>query len=411
MVRSPALLFALLCLPAAAAADGVILRGGGEVRGDVETRGERGRVTVRTPSGVSIGVSRDDVRAVRRRPPIVEEYITRSRTIPDTAAAHAALAEWCERNLLPDERLEQYEQVARLDPANEDANRALGRVLIDGQWLSKDQALAQDGRVQVDGQWVSEAEAAFLKEHENDEADRKIWFGVVREIERRLEFGEPAERLAALEELRDIDDPLAIDALVKRLGSVPNVDLRLEVVEALGRMGVYPAVRPLVRFAVFDAEPAVRQRALDGFPAELHLTAADEFVKLLRNRDNGVVQRAAAGLAAVGTREAVPALIHALVTSHQTTVRVLNDAPNYQVGGGMTRGAISPEAYRQIAEASFPFGANVIHPDSAYRTKTIRVAVQNEAARLALINITGEDFGYNEAAWRRWWRQSGKAAG
>ena len=410
-----AVLAACLTVPAAASADGVYLRGGGQVRGEVVSSLRSPEVTVRTLSGLSLTLDRDEIEAVRRRSALKEEYVTRDRRAADTVDARLALAAWCERNLLGDERLEQMARVAAIDPDNEAANRALGRELVAGRWVDPDAAREAEGKVLVGDEWVSPLEASFLEQEAGEEAERRAWWPVVRTIERQLESGDPAEVAVAVDSLRRIDDPHAAEALVTRLGSVPAAAVRMEVVEALGRMADAAAVRPLVRFAAYDGEAAVRQRAIDGVPPALHRAAAGQFALLLRSPDNRVVNRAGVGLGAVGTVDDVPALIAGLTTSHKTTVRVLNDAPSYTVGGrdgiGMTRDPLSAEAWRDIQQASFPFGANVILPDSAYRLKTITVAVQNGDVRAALVSVTGQDFGFDESAWRRWYRREGKLAG
>ena len=403
---------ALALSTAAASADSVRLRSGAELRGRVVSRPGSDIVSVQTPAGLTVSAAREEVVTIRRRTADAEEYVTRSRRLPQTADAFAALARWCAERRLPDERLDAYRTVLRLDPDHEAANRALGREKLDGRWVDADAVRQADGLIEFDGKWVSPAEAEFLAEHRDDEAARRRWYDVVREIERRLASGTAQDTAAALEDLRQIDDYLAIDALIARLGSVPAAGLRMEVVEALARMAHYEAVRPLMKFAVSDEDALIRQRAVGAVPPELQLTAGDVLVRSLRSSDNLTVRRAAEALTVVGTKEAVPQLLAALITTHKTQVRVLKDSPTYTVGGrggiGMTRDPVDAQTARMIREASFPFGANVILPDSAFITKTVPVAVQNESVRTALVAITGEDFGFDEDRWRRWWRREGR---
>ena len=409
-----ALLLTLLTAAAPACGDAVTLRGGAEVRGTITSGLADGELRVRTLSGLSVVVASEDVVSVVKRTAKKEEYVTRSREVADTVAAREALVEWCVRNRNAAGRKEQYAAILKIDPRHEAANKAVGNVLRDGVWLTQEEANRADGLVPFGERWVTPEEAALLAEQEELDEARLAWFPRVREIERRLdEVGEPA-----LAEVRDITDRDAAEALVVLLGDDPRLPVRLEVVEALRRFGHFRVVRRLVRFALYDADATVRQRAVEAIPAEFRLTAADQFVRKLGDLDNAVVRRAGSALQTVGSKEAVPRLITALKTTHSRTVRVLNTSPRYnRTADGrvvMTNGPsgrLPAEVERGLRTGAYPLGVNVLPSEGDYVTKTVKVSIPNEPVLAALVTITQQNFGYDESAWNRWWRSEGKWAG
>ena len=98
-----------LCQPLAGRclrADAILLKSGGEVRGELQTQakpaqrgaaGSKQRLTIRTLSGSIVSVPGDDVEQVLRRRLVVEEYETLRRAAADTVVAQWELAEWCRR--------------------------------------------------------------------------------------------------------------------------------------------------------------------------------------------------------------------------------------------------------------------------------------------------------------------------
>ena len=123
-----------------ALADVVRLKNGGQIRGEVQEQrsDERAdKITVVTLSGATISVDRDEIAFVTPRSLRIEEYETRARAIPDTIDAHWQLAEWAREQHLKGEREEQLEHIVRLDPNHERAQRALGRSLHNGKWMTR----------------------------------------------------------------------------------------------------------------------------------------------------------------------------------------------------------------------------------------------------------------------------------
>src|SRR5262245_43899002 len=107
-VRAATVAFvSLLFAGAQSRADSIALLNGGEIRGellaDAKTAARDPTVVIRTLSGATVSVVREEISAVVRRRPVLEEYETRRRRISDTVAGQWELAEWCRQNSLSKE--------------------------------------------------------------------------------------------------------------------------------------------------------------------------------------------------------------------------------------------------------------------------------------------------------------------
>lgn len=81
------------------------------------------------------------------------------------------LARWASRAGLGVQSRRAYERVLQLDPGNAEANRALGRVELDGRWVSREEAYRARGMVNFEGQWMTPAEQeTILRGREADRA-------------------------------------------------------------------------------------------------------------------------------------------------------------------------------------------------------------------------------------------------
>lgn len=67
-----------------------------------------------------------------------------------------------------------FDHVLIVDPDNAAANRALGNVLLDGHWLSPDEANRARGLVRFEGQWMSVAEQQALLAERRLDADQAL---------------------------------------------------------------------------------------------------------------------------------------------------------------------------------------------------------------------------------------------
>ncbi|MFN8096182.1 MAG: hypothetical protein U0599_28880, partial [Vicinamibacteria bacterium] len=126
-----------------------------------------------SPGRVALPMSR--VARVVASPSALAEFRERAMAVaPTDAGGWADLARWAETRELPTQAREAWEKVLGLQPGHPQANEALGRVQVDGRWLTADDAYRARGYVQYDGRWVTpEEHQALLRERAADDADRR----------------------------------------------------------------------------------------------------------------------------------------------------------------------------------------------------------------------------------------------
>jgi len=167
-MRGIPILLALAAFATPASADVVVLRGGGRIRGTVVAE-TPSQVTIDVGPG-EVSVARVRISAIQRGATALEEFRRRAEAIaPGDLDAWLALAQWAQDADLGTQAREAFEQVARLDPNNETAQAALGNVLQNGRWMSKEDAYRSRGYVKFEGQWLSpEEHRARLEERRVD---------------------------------------------------------------------------------------------------------------------------------------------------------------------------------------------------------------------------------------------------
>ncbi|MCA8995338.1 MAG: HEAT repeat domain-containing protein [Planctomycetaceae bacterium] len=408
-----------------AAADLIRLHSGGEVRGEVrdeppssekrkgdrEAEKESHSLTVITLSGAEMVLAQPDVEFVEQRTAIFEEYVTRARVVEDTVEGHWDLAEWCRSQRLLDEQREQLERVVELEPDHAEARGILRHVNRNGVWMSREEMMRQRGYVQHRGRWITTQEMELLNKTSAEREAELAWFPKIRTWLAWATSTSPQRQKDGVQNLKDIQDPDAISALDRFLGSHESRQVRLLMVEILSGISDQRIVVPLLEFFLYDGDPVVRRGAIDLLgPAYLD-TALPHLVKALDDDSNLTVNRAAEALGFLGDERAVPRLIESLITSHKYKVAVpQGNQMSFGTGadGRPTMGGSSliPPGIEMMARAGqLPYGAIVNPPNvpGAMKTVTVRVTVKNTDVLGALQKLTGQDFGYDERAWLQWW--------
>jgi hypothetical protein len=131
----------------------------------------------------------------------LEEFRERAAELaPGDSAGWAMLARWAaERDLLTQSR-EAWQRVLAADSSHPEANAALGRVELDGEWVTEEQAYRTRGYVEYEGRWVTPAEhEALVRERAAEEAsarERREAELRVREAEARAREAEARAREA-----------------------------------------------------------------------------------------------------------------------------------------------------------------------------------------------------------------------
>lgn len=209
---------ALVVIALAAApvfADEVYLKGGGRFSGQiVEQTAEE--VTVDIGGGYLTAPMSTVVRIEKGISPL-EEYRTRAASIPPgDAEAWRELARWAQKKTLSSQAWEAYSQVVAILPGDDEANRALGRVQLNGRWVTEEESYQARGYLKFEGQWMTPAERQdILAEREaQEQADRQANEAEIRAIQADID----AEKRRADEEFEE--QASRYDRLPEYTGSV-----------------------------------------------------------------------------------------------------------------------------------------------------------------------------------------------
>lgn len=421
MPRPPVRLawIALALLPAAALADVVKLKAGGELHGTVvegpQADGEA--ATVQTLSGGTISVPLKDVEFITRRPLVFEEYEVKAKTAPNTVEAQWALAEWCRDNRLDEQRKEHLGRVVALQPDHKQAHTALGHVSYNGEWMSREDMMEKRGLVQHRGRWITPQELELIEKTQAERDREQSFFAEVRKLKGWLKGPNADLRNKAAGSLRALHDPDAVPALERAFRDDPDPEVRSLYVAVLSAMPGTKPVKPLVTQSLHDVDRQVRYAALGGIDEPRYEAALPYYLQGLRSDANDVVRRAGAALVKVGDERTVPDLIKALITTHRYRIRVPDNSPVYSFNGNGTFGAggvpLPPDVAAALATGALPNGVTVVDTTAIVRTKIVPISVNQENPEVlaALRKITGESFGYDERTWRLWLAAKKNGAG
>ena len=179
-------------------ADDVHLRGGGLVTGEIVEQ-TADTVTVDVGGG-TLSVRMSSVVGIERSTSPLQEYRARAASIPaGDAEAWRELARWAEGKALATASGEAWSKVVTIAPDDEEANRALGRVQLDGRWVSEEDSYRARGFVEFEGEWMTPGERQSILEDRSarEQADRQAEAARIQaeqQAEREREAQEAAER-------------------------------------------------------------------------------------------------------------------------------------------------------------------------------------------------------------------------
>jgi hypothetical protein len=166
-----ALISALLVgVPTASLADVVFLKSGSKMEGRIVERTETS-VEIDIGSG-SLTLPMSSVDHIEEGGSVLDEIDERAKALSsDDLDGWLELARFASREGLGAQSRWAYEHVLELDPNDAEANRALGRVEIDGRWMTEDEAYRARGYVNFEGEWMTPAQQdAILRSREADQA-------------------------------------------------------------------------------------------------------------------------------------------------------------------------------------------------------------------------------------------------
>jgi hypothetical protein len=393
-----------------ARADVFHLKSGGCVEGAVISK-DKDRYTVRTLVG-TVTIPADAIERIEEQPTILDEYLRRAKDTPDAAKAHVDLANWCEENGLKAAQRKHLKQAIELDPDCEPARVALGYVRVGEMWV--------DGRTAADqrAQGADEKKAEAADTGPSDEEMKVVaaiqaqWTTQIRAI-RRHKLESSVERLAeeGRKKIVEIRDPLAILPLT-RLLSDGSWACRDALVEVLSHFPQDEATMNLSVLALADSDADIRRRALIELLRRNDPRVVPQFRRALYTDSDALVRRAAIGLGNLQAAAAVPDLINVLTTRrvvsvegrahHAVDAYFRNYIDVYNTPTLIALGRSTEIRYRPTL-ALPAVGMNYVFPPMVQVDRD--VTVFRSEVREALVAITGADFGFDAAAWRRWYEE------
>lgn len=168
-------------------ADDIHLRGGGLITGQIVDQTDD-EITVDIGGG-TITAKKSTVVDIEKNTSPLQEYRERAAKIPTgDAEAWRELARWANGYSLSTQARDAYRKVVAILPDDEEANKALGMVQLNGAWVTEEESYRAQGYVQFEGKWMTPAEQQSIiadrqAQQAQAEADRKANDAKVNQIE------------------------------------------------------------------------------------------------------------------------------------------------------------------------------------------------------------------------------------
>jgi hypothetical protein len=362
-----------------------VLANGGRISGEWLNRQEKPRkqYIIKVAGEGQITLAASQVEQVLNRRPEEDEYERVRPAYPDTVEGQWALAEWCRLQHLPIERQTHLKRVIELDPDHLEARRALGYTKVDGKWATRDELKIEQGYKRYKGTWKLPQEIEILENKAKQEGARLEWFQNVKRWRGWLGTERDAQ---ARENFGNISDPAAVKALLLNLREDRSVQNKMIYVDVLAKINTPEAAMGLAVAAMEDPLDEVRQTCLDRLQGEKRPDVVAYFAGKLRAKDNAIVNLAGAALGRMKDPAAVGPLIEALVTTHKFKISKSGGDNSMSATFGSGGGGLSVGGGPKIVSKQIP----------------------NQSVLDALSAITGKNFGFDQAAWRRWQAQQKK---
>jgi hypothetical protein len=382
----------LLVAASAAPADVFVLRGGVRVTGQLlnPDQSPRQQYIVQTADGAKVTLDADQVQQILRPKAEEVEYERIRPTYADTAAAQWELAQWCRTHRLPAQRDVHLRRVIELEPNHVEARHALGYSQVDGQWVTQDEIMIQRGYQRYKGQWKLPQEIELLENKRKQDAAQQEWF---QKLKRWRGWLGTDRNDQASENIRTIDDPLAVKALTLALRDDKSPPARLLFIQALAKIDTPEAAQALAIAAVGDPVEEVRLTCLDHLQTKKRPEVVAYFVGKLKDKKNEVINLAGRALGRMKDPSAIGPLIDALVTVHKFKV--------VKPGGDNATSA---------SFGSGPGGRGGTGLSTGGGPTILRQEIANQAVLDALVAITGQNFEFNKLAWKHWYAAQKKPA-
>lgn len=358
----------------------IILDNGSKLTGTIRaSEGVRSIRVIELDGGGVISIPSNRIDTIRDPKPEEVLYESSYPTVADTVDSQWKLAEWCRDKGLHTVRKTHLQRVVELDPNHATARRALGQVYLDGQWWdSRDEYMISQGYVKTPNGWKLPPEIQIAEERESVDRAQKNWY---QQVKQWREWLDDERSMQAQENFRKITDPLAVDALAKMLEDETARPVRILLIQSLANIPSGAANHTLAKIAILDEDEEVRLTCLDYLPGKKDPNVVSYFVGQLQAKDNRLVNRAGTALRIMHDMTTVGPLVDAVVTSHKYKIvkqggdnsMSFNSAGGFGMGGGPT---------------------------------FITREHKNYEVLNALIELTGQNFSYDQNAWKYWYAQA-----
>lgn len=164
MHRGASWMWLIVLLPAVLRADDIYLKGGGKISGRILSQTET-QLEIDIGFG-QVGVPMSSVARIEKKRSTLDDYHDRAKALArDDLNGWLDLARWASTHGLGTQAREAYRMVLAIDPDNAEANAAMGKVQVDGRWMTEEEGYRARGFVQFEGEWVTPAaQQAILTE-------------------------------------------------------------------------------------------------------------------------------------------------------------------------------------------------------------------------------------------------------
>jgi hypothetical protein len=190
-----ALVLPVLAAAAAASADEIYLKSGGQFSGRIISR-TAASVEMDIGAG-QIGVPMSSVLRIEEGHSALQEYHDRAgRLGAGDVEGWLALGSWASAQGLGTQAREAWSRALHAAPDDPRPHAALGHVLVDGRWLTEDEAYAAQGYVQFEGEWMTPAEQVAILNTRAAEDERDRAESRAREAEAKAQEAEARAREA-----------------------------------------------------------------------------------------------------------------------------------------------------------------------------------------------------------------------
>lgn len=356
-----------------------LFRDGGKIEGEHLNPQETPRKIhrIQAASGLEIAVEPKHVERIRKgEREAVAEYNSFAPFKENTVANHLEIAKWCREHQLFELSRRHLLQVVEYEPNNKEARHLLGHFKApDGTWTTREEFMGAKGYLKHGGVWKTQQQIDIEQIIDTKKKSQLAWEKRINALRSTLPGNAKARS-----ELTSINDPTAVLALLSALSDERNPETKILIIKTLSNIGNLTALIEIARWSMRPSElPEVRRTCFDELKKHPEaISAVIGFYTGCLRPENGpkMINAAAFALGELNGRSAIPHLIDVLHTTRSKKVKKQAAGPAFGAEG-----------------MAFGWGET---------EETIVEESNNTQVLNALIQLTGANFQFNQAAWRNW---------